>query len=80
MKNRKFRTSLMGRSIVALVLFVGFYILAFALAGLLLMVPYIGVKSDIQNYFIFVLDMACIVTAGLILWSASCSLRIPLMM
>lgn len=58
-----------GRSIVALVLFVGFYVLAFALAGLLLIVPYVGVKSNIQNYYILVIDIACIFAAGLIVWS-----------
>lgn len=69
MADRSLKASLVGRSIVALVLFAGFYVLAFALAALLLIVPYVGVKSNIQNYYILVIDIACISAAGLIIWS-----------
>ncbi len=63
-----FRTSLAGRATVALVLFVGYYILAFAMAGFLLFIPYAEAKYTGRIHYIWV-PIVCIAGAVLILWS-----------
>ncbi|HSA96976.1 MAG TPA: M48 family metallopeptidase, partial [Acidobacteriota bacterium] len=70
METARFKTSLAGRSVVALVLFVGYYVLAVAMAGLLLLIPYFGVTLHITSGFaVLILYLACLAAAGIILWS-----------
>lgn len=70
MAGMEFRTSLAGRSIVALVLFVGYYILAIVLAGLLVLIPYVGLSFGVRNNFwIMAFYFSCVAAAALILWS-----------
>ncbi len=70
MAEKGFRTSLAGRSIVALVLFVGYYVLAIAVAGLLLVIPYGGVRLHLTGgLYVWALYLACIAAAAIILWS-----------
>lgn len=64
------RTSLAARSVVALLLFVGYYVLAVAVAGLLVLIPYAGVRLHLTNsFYMLALYMACIGAAAVILWS-----------
>lgn len=70
MKGRRLLTSLAGRSVIALVLFVGYYLLAVAMAGLLLLIPYAGLRFGVQsNFWILAFYFSCVAAAALILWS-----------
>jgi len=69
-KGQRLPTSLAGRSVIALVLFVGYYVLAIAMAGLLLLIPYAGVRFGVQsNFWILAFYFSCVAAAALILWS-----------
>ena len=59
--------SLAMRAVLAVVLFVGFYVMAVAIAGLLLMLPVLEVL--ILERIHFQLVIGCLVAAGVILWS-----------
>jgi heat shock protein HtpX len=65
-KNKRVPTSLAGRGIVAVVLFAGYYVLAFAVAGLLCLVPVATVKLTGGIHWLAFLFFAA---AALILWS-----------
>ncbi len=58
--------SLTLRALTALLLMVAFYIFALGVAGVLLFIPYAEWQSGTLHLKI---DLICIVTAGLILWS-----------
>lgn len=68
MAEKAFRTSLAGRSIVALVLFVGYYVLAFAVAGLLCLIPVAEFKFT-GGLHLSWLPYLFFAAAALILWS-----------
>lgn len=59
--------SLMGRALIAIALMVGFYVLALAVAGGLLYIPYAEWKYADRIHL--KIALACIVGAGVILWS-----------
>lgn len=61
------RASLMGRAVLALVLLVGFYVLALAIAGALLGLIYVMVVH--ANRVPVKLLVVCVLGAGVILWS-----------
>lgn len=59
--------SLAGRALMALVLMVGFYVLALAMAGVLLFIAYATVAHS--NRIPIKLVVGCVACAGVILWS-----------
>lgn len=59
--------SLAGRALLAVLLFVGFYLLALGIAAGLLYIPYAEVRYT--DHVTARLDLFCIVAAGTILWS-----------
>ncbi len=59
--------SLAGRAVLALILLVGFYVLAFAVAATLLLIPYAEVRY--ANRIHPKLALLCVAGAGIILWS-----------
>ena len=65
---REKHPSLMWRAFLALVLMVGFYVLAVAVAGVLLYLPYAELRYA-QRVFNIKLTLGCIVGACAILWS-----------
>jgi heat shock protein HtpX len=70
MEGKGFRTSLAGRSIFALVLFIGYYVLAIAMAGLLVLIPYVGLKFGVRgSFWVLAFYFSCVAASGLILWS-----------
>jgi heat shock protein HtpX len=69
MAEPKFRSSLAGRTVVALALFVGYYVLAIAVAGGLVVIPFAGIKLGLQAFALLILYLSCFVAAALILWS-----------
>jgi heat shock protein HtpX len=58
--------SLAARAVLALVLMVGFYLLALVIAALLLFVIYLEISSGHLNIY---LALVCLFAAGVILWS-----------
>ena len=58
--------SLVARAVLALVLTVGFYLLALAISGLLLFVIYLEISRGFVNFY---LSIICLLAAGVILWS-----------
>jgi Zn-dependent protease with chaperone function len=68
MADKSFKASLAGRSIVALVLFVGFYVLVIGVAGALSAAAYFMVRYG-RGFYVLAFALSCIAAAGLILWS-----------
>ena len=60
-------SSLAGRAVLALVLMIGFYLLALAIAGALLYVPYAEVAYAHRLHL--KLALFCVIGAGAILWA-----------
>jgi heat shock protein HtpX len=60
------RPSLAGRAALALLLFVGVYVLALGIAGLLLWLPWLDAQNTSINAR---LDLFCLVGAGIIVWN-----------
>jgi heat shock protein HtpX len=58
--------SLAARAVLALVLMIGFYLLALAVAALLIFVIYLEISSGRLNIY---LTLICLFAAGVILWS-----------
>lgn len=68
--DKRFRTSLAGRSIVAVILFVGYYALAVGVAGLLLFIPYGGLRLHlVSGFYVWFLYLTCLAASAIILWS-----------
>jgi len=68
--DKRFRTSLAGRSIVAVILFVGYYALAVGVAGLLLIIPYGGLRLHLASgFYVWFLYLTCLAASAIILWS-----------
>jgi heat shock protein HtpX len=62
--------SLGRRALIALLLFIGFYLLALIMVGILLAVPIsVIVTSRHVNFLVVKLGFFCVVGAGIILWS-----------
>jgi len=68
MADRSLKASLVGRSIVGLVLFVGFYVLALAVAGALGAAAFLMVQFG-RSFYGLAFALSCLAAAVLILWS-----------